>query len=328
MSETPQTSIHSVLVTGATGFVGRYVVRQLLARGLTPVCLVRDADKLYSQHRAAGPSRLTPIIGDVTNRKAVREAAGLSQAAIHLVGIIIARPLRGQTFRRIHVQGTQNVVDMVRSCGIRRYVHMSALGTRPDAVSTYHRTKWTAEEYVRGSGLDWTIFRPSLIHGPDGEFMRLMRQFMCGLFPPVIPYFGSGQAKVQPVSVKDVARCFVETLSHPETIAKVISLGGPRAYSWVEMYNACRTHMRCTRPWKQLVSLPVPLAKAAALVNTPILAAAEALIPSLGLLRFDGGQVQMAQEDSICDYTIAEQVFGMQMRDFEEELRLYADRIE
>lgn len=325
MSDLPQSS---VMVTGATGFVGRYVIRELLSRGLTPVCLVRDANKLHAQHRDVSPNRLTPIIGDITDRKSIRQAAALSQAAIHLVGIIIARPLRGQTFRRIHAQGTQNVVDMVRSCGIRRYVHMSALGTRPDAIARYHQTKWTAEEHVRGSGLDWTIFRPSLIHGPDGEFMRLMRKFMCDLLPPVIPYFGSGQARVQPVYVKDVAHCFVEAILRNETIGKVVPLGGPRAYSWVEMYNACRAHMRCSRPWKRLVSLPAPVAKAAAVLNTPLLAAGEALMPSLGMLRFDSGQVQMAQEDSICDHTIAEQAFGIQMRDFEAELRRYADLIE
>jgi hypothetical protein len=71
----------------------------------------------------------------------------------------------------------------------------------------------------------------------------------------------------------------------------------------------------------------VPVAKAAAMLNTPLLAAVEAIIPSLGMLRFDSGQVQMAQEDSVCDHTIAEKTFGMPMRDFEEELRSYADQI-
>jgi len=325
MSETESTQ--NVLVTGATGFVGRAVVRELLAKGLRPVCLVRSAEKLRAQHPEVDPERFTPIVGSLKDRGALREAADVSQAAIHLVGIIIARPLRGQTFAAIHMRGTANVVDAAQQAGIRRYVHMSALGARPDARSTYHRTKWTAEEYVRRSGLDWTIFRPSLIHGPDGEFMRLMKRFMCGLVPPVIPYFGSGQAKVQPVSVKDVAYCFVQSLLDPMTIGKVFPLGGPRAYSWIELYNACRALMPGAKHWKPVVSQPVPLAKLTAILGQPIMGLAEAVVPSLGLFRFDVGQVQMSQEDATCDRTIAEKAFNFRMRDFEEELSAYAERI-
>jgi NADH dehydrogenase len=323
----PEQKIQSVLVTGGTGFVGRHVVRGLLARGYTPVCLVRSPAKLYAQHPEINPDRMVAVVGSLADRKAIRDAAGRSQALIHLVGIILARPLTGQTFHRVHVQGAKNVVDAARGSGVRRLVHMSALGTRPDGVSKYHRTKWAAEEYVRKSGLDWTIFRPSLIHGPDGEFMRLMKQFMCGLVPPVIPYFGSGKAKVQPVYVKDVAECFVSALSRPETIGQIIPLGGPQAFTWIDLYNLCRTSMPCSRHWKPMVSMPAQAAKAVAVLGRPLMAAA-ALIPGFSLLQFDRGQVQMAQEDSVCDHTIAERLCGIQMRSFQDELAAYADRIE
>lgn len=325
MTESP--SIHSVWVTGATGFVGRSVVRELVAKGLRPVCLVRSPDKLRRQHADIGSDRMTPILGGLRDAGALREAAELSQAVIHLVGIIVARPLRGQTFHGIHVQGTRAVVGAVQKAGIRRYVHMSALGTRPDAVAAYHRTKWKAEEFVRASGLDWTIFRPSLIHGPDGEFMQLMKRFVCGMIPPVIPYFGSGQARIQPVSVKDVAHCLVRSLTQPDTIGEVVPLGGPRSYSWVELHNACRALMPRARRWKPLLSQPVAMAKAFATLAQPVMALAETLAPRLGLFRFDAGQVQMAQENNTCDPAIAENLFLIRMRDFEEELTEYADRI-
>jgi len=315
------------MLTGATGFVGRSIVRELLAKGLTPVCLVRSTEKLLQQHRAVDPDRLVPVVGNLTDRNALRQAAEMSQAAIHLVGIIIARPLRGQTFARTHTQGTMNVVDAVQRAGVRRYVHMSALGTRPDAVATYHRTKWAAEEYVRRSGLDWTILRPSLIHGPDGEFMRLMKRFMCGLMPPAIPYFGDGLAKIQPVYVKDVARCFVQSLLDSKTIGQVYPLGGPKVYTWRELYNACRALMPGAKHWKPVVSQPVPIAKLTALFGGPIMGLTEMLVPSLGLFRFDVGQVQMSQEDSTCDHTLAERAFGLRMRSFEDELASYADQI-
>jgi NADH dehydrogenase len=319
--------ITSVFVTGGTGFVGRAVVRELLSRGMTPVCLVRSLGKLHSQHPEVNPERLVEIVGDLFDAKDLHAALDRSQAVIHLVGIIIARPLRGQTFHRIHVKGTQNVVHAIRGHDIRRYLHMSALGTRPDAVSKYHQTKWAAEEIVRNTGLEWTIFRPSIIHGPDGDFMRLMKSFMCGLLPPVIPYFGSGTARLQPVSAKDVAYCFVESLVRPETIGQVIPLGGPRPYSWIELYETCRALIPGARNWKPLVSQPVALAKVVAVASTPVMALAEKIVKSAGLFRFNVGQVQMSQEDSICDPTIAERVFGIRMRSFEEELAVYADQI-
>jgi NADH dehydrogenase len=319
--------IKHVLVTGATGFVGWSVVRAMLARGLTPVCLVRSEAKLLRQHPEVAPDRLVPVVGALSDEGALRDAAQRSQAAIHLVGIISQRRLKGQTFAGIHTKGTRRVVDAVLRAGIKRYTHMSALGTRADAVSVYHRTKWEAEQCVRGSSLDWTIFQPSLIHGPRGEFMQLMRRIICGLAPPVIPYFGAGEAKVQPVSVKDVAHCMVESLLRADTIGKVFQLGGPRVHSWKELYATCRALIPRARAWKPMVSLPVPVAKVAAALSGPPLALAELVAPSLGMLRFDSGHVQMSQEDSVCDHTCAERAFDITMRSFEEDLAVYADQI-
>ncbi len=325
MSEEP--AIQKVLVTGATGFVGQAVVRELIARGVKPICVVRSPAKLEAQQRGVDPARYSAIVGSLSDFAALRQGAELSQAAIHLVGIIMARRLRGQSFERIHVRGTQRVVDIVSAAKIKRYVHMSALGARPNAVSVYHQTKWEAEEYVRASGLDWTIFRPSLIHGPDGEFMQLMKAFFCGLVPPMIPYFGSGQAKIQPVSVKDVARCLVDSIFLPETVGNIFPLGGPKRYTWVQFYNACRTILPAARRWKPMVSLPVSLAKFVATVSAPPMSIAELAAPGLRKLRFDAGQVHMSQEDAVCDHALAEKAFDMTMRAFENELATYAELI-
>ena len=319
-----------VLVTGASGFVGRYVVGELVARGHRPVCLVRDRQAFVGRMRLVPPDRYEVVHGDLFDDSALARAAYGADAAIHLVGIIAEDCLRRQTFERVHFEGTRRVVDACVAAGVRRYAHMSALGTRADARSEYHRTKWMAENYVRASGLDWTIFRPSLIHGPDGEFMRMMKTFVgraavpaLGFIPvpfPVIPYFGDGQARVQPVSVRDVAACFAACLSKPETIGRVYELGGPRPMTWIEMYRLCKERIPGAKRWKPIVGMPVPVARlaAATVMRLPILPKP---------LRFNSGQVQMSQEDSTCDPRIVEETFGMRMRDFEEELAVYAPRI-
>src|SRR5207237_1119041 len=108
-------------------------------------------------------------------------------AVIHLVGII--SKVGRNTFENVHTQGTQNIVTSAREAGIKRFVHMSALGSRANAVSRYHQSKWAAEEAVRRSGLDYTIFRPSIIYGPKDHFVNLFDKM--ARFSPVLPVMGS-----------------------------------------------------------------------------------------------------------------------------------------
>lgn len=317
---TQDTNDKRVLLTGATGFVGRYVLRELLTRGYTPVCLVRSRAKLASVAKDSDPNRIASVSGSLFDPGALRDAAQQSGAVIHLVGVIMENRWTGQTFDRVHRRGTMAVVDAARDAGIRRFVHMSALGARPGAISTYHRTKFAAEETVRGSGLDWTIFQPSVIHGHDGEFMELMKTFACRLIPPVMPYFGAGTCRLQPVSVRDVAYCFVHALTKNETIGKTYPMGGPKAYSWKELYAVCKRLLPGARTWKPMASMPVPVARlaAATVMKTP-------LVPAH--LKFNAAQVQMSQEDSVCDTDAVESAFDVKLRDFEQELARYCELI-
>src|SRR3712207_4065236 len=177
-----------VFVTGGSGFVGRSVVEELLARNVEVVALVNRG--------SLGPhaDRVKAVRGDLFSAGVMESGMSGCDAVIPLVGIIREKPSAGVTFHRIHVAGTRAVVAAARKAGVRRYLHMSSLGTRPNAVSTYNRTKYEAEELARASGLGWTIFRPSMIHGPRGDFTRMQvawarRKAMPFLF---MPYFGRG----------------------------------------------------------------------------------------------------------------------------------------
>jgi NADH dehydrogenase len=202
---------------------------------------------------------------------------------------------------------------------------MSALGARPDAVSDYHKTKFRAEEYARASGLDWTIFRPSLIHGPRGEFMRMeamwarRRAPFPVLFMPFMPYFGAGMlgfggaGLLQPVYVNDVARAFVDALEQKKTIGEVYPIGGPDQLTWPELH---RTVARAVVGRRRMV-FPIP-------VWAGKLYAAIGIAPILG---FNRDQVIMSQEDNTCDLTKFRDDFGWEPQPFDASLRTYASQL-
>ncbi len=179
---------HRVFVTGAGGFVGTAVTQRLVAG---------DHDVTVLAHRRplqSGGDRVRTVRGDLSTPAALDDGLAGCSAVIHLVGIIRENKGLGVTFDRVHHLGTKNMLAAASRAGVRRFIHMSALGARSDAASEYHRSKFKAEQAVRDGGLDWTIFQPSLIHGPDGEFLKMLAGWARGKKPPFVfmPYFGGG----------------------------------------------------------------------------------------------------------------------------------------
>jgi NADH dehydrogenase len=200
---------------------------------------------------------------------------------------------------------------------------MSALGARAGARARYHQTKWAAEKLVRAAGTEWglrhTIFRPSVIHGPDGAFMRMVRGFWCKRWPPMVPYFGKGllgrggSGRLQPVWVEDVARCFAEALTRPASEGRAYTLGGPEVLTWPEFYLACRRHL--TRPRRKPI-VPIPAWWAMLLARLPG-------VP------FNQDQVVMSLEDSTNTEAtaIVARDFGFELTALETALARYAEAI-
>jgi uncharacterized protein YbjT (DUF2867 family) len=238
-----------VFVTGGTGFVGREVVQALCAAGCAVRCLVRRG----SEDDLRGLGAIERVEGDVMARESLAEGMAGCDAVVHLVGIIRERPALGVTFERVHAQGTVNVLEAASAVGARRYVHMSALGTRAGARSRYHRTKWSAEEAVRASPLPWTIFRPSIIYGRGDEFITMLAGMIRRL--PVVPVIGAGRQRLQPVPVAQVAAGFVRALSLDTSVKHTYEIGGPEPLTLVELLDRIATAMGHRRPLKAHVPL-------------------------------------------------------------------------
>lgn len=235
-----------VLVTGASGFVGTRICEQLVTAGHEAVGLSRSST-------AQMPRGVTSVQGDVVSGTGLAEAFAGVDAVIHLVGII--RERGDATFERVHVQGTRNALAAAEAAGVRRFVHMSALGAGSGSGSAYHASKAQAEELVRASGLEWTIMRPSLIFGVGDDFFAgTLRQLVT--LPPLIPVVGTGEYLFRPVWVGDVAAAFIRALERPATIGQVFELVGPQEYTLRELLLLVRDAFQLRKP---LVNVPLPL---------------------------------------------------------------------
>ena len=267
-----------VFITGGTGFVGGHVVRGLLERN-HEVCLL--------VHRCSPDFKgVQQFEGDVTRFESFDSAAQGCDAFINLVGIIREFPSRGVTFDKLHVEATTNALAAAHKAGIRRYIQMSALGTRPDAVSRYHKTKFQAEQLVRSSGLEWTVLQPSLIYGPKDAFINMLANQM--RLAPVMPVIGSGSYRLQPIHADDVARCCAMVLEMPETVGQSYELCGNERLSYEELLDAVAAAMGRQVPFKP--HLPLGIMKR--------------IIPVMQQLPqfpITSDQLQMLLEESICD---------------------------
>jgi NADH dehydrogenase len=237
-----------VLVTGGTGFVGTYVVNELLRRGHAVAVLARDTARTRNRYNRP----VEAVRGDVLEPESLAAAAAGRDAVVHLVGIINEKG--AQTFDRMHREAAENVAAAAKAAGVRRYLHMSAMGASEDSPSEYGRTKADGEKAVRASGLDWTIFRPSINFGPGDGFVSLLAPIV-RLNPGFIPVIGPGTTRFQPVSVRDVARVFAEALENPAASGQTYEVGGPDVLTLDDIYREIASALG--KPRKPLVHFPL-----------------------------------------------------------------------
>ena len=300
----------NVLVTGSTGFVGRYVLRELHRAGHEIFFLSRrghSAAYYAIEKEFSGNIRS----GDILDPPALPEACAGMDAIIHLVGII--SEVGGQTFENVHTHGTENLVRSAKQSGVKRFVHMSALGARPNAVARYHQSKWKAEEIVRQSGLNWTIFGPSIIYGPGDGFVNLFAKIIRR--SPIVPIIGSGESKFQPIAVENVAKAFVGALKEPRSVGQTYALAGPEVYTLNQIVDQISATLHRNR---LKLHLPMAVARVQAALLEFLFGKLLRKAPPLNRV-----QVLMLQEDNVGDGTAANELFALEHGTFRAGIERY-----
>lgn len=278
-----------VLVTGATGFVGSYLVPELLSRGHRVRCLVRSTTLQHLQRPGVELVR-----GDITAPGSLDEACTGAGSIVHLAAII--REKGRATFQRVNAEGTRHLVAAAQRAGVGRFIHMSNLGvTGPQPAYPFLHSKWLGEEAVREGGLAYTIFRPSVLFGPEDRFINVLADLVRRL--PVVPVIGPGRTRFQLISVAEVARCLASALEEDRFSGQTVELGGPEHLSYEDIINLI---IRTLGKRRVKVHIPLPLMR-------PAVWAMERLLPQPPVT---SQQLKMLAQDNITDLDVVERWFG------------------
>ena len=252
-----------VVVTGASGLVGAHLCRQLVEAGWKVRGIVRDAEKAAVR---IGHLRLEIRVADIRDAESVRSAFADAGALVHLAAIAIEKG--GESYEAINTDATATLMDAARSARIERIVHMSQNGASSKSPYRFLKSKGLAEDIVTSSSMKWTVIKPSVIFGPEDEFVNVLAR-MVRLSPFVFPLPGGGVARFQPIAVDDVARAIIKSLELSSAVHKTYNIGGPIPLTLRQMTERILVAMNARR---RLVSVPVKALR-------PLIAAAERTLP-------------------------------------------------
>ncbi|VVD93216.1 NAD-dependent dehydratase [Pandoraea capi] len=250
---------YNVCIVGGTGFIGSHLVARLVTLGHAVRLPTRRVEAAKALAVLPG---VELVECDVHDPRALERVIAGSDAVINLAGILHSdrgTPY-GRAFARVHVELPRKIAQACTDRGIARVLHMSALGADPNGPSMYQRSKGDGETAIRETGIAATIFRPSVVFGPDDNFLNTFAKLQRRL--PIVP-LASARARFQPVYVADVAQAFATALENDATVGKTYELGGPDVYTLEALVRFAGAACGCERP---ILALPDSTARLQAML--------------------------------------------------------------
>jgi len=240
-----------ILITGATGYIGRHLVLRLVDQGERPRCLVRDTKRAANVLPA---DKVELIQGDTTQPTSLKAALNGVETVVHAAFITADhKQSAGNNYAETNVQGTSYLVKAAKEAGVKRIVEVSGLGTKPDKPGSYMQGRFLAEKMVKDSGLDWTIIQPSVLFGKGAPFIKGLADLIRSA--PVVPLIGGGKILFQPIYVEDVVTVILKVLADPAgTNKKTYIIGGPAYYSFTQVIDILLHVMHKSR-----IKAPAPM---------------------------------------------------------------------
>ncbi len=290
-----------ILVTGATGYIGRHLVARLAANGERPRCLVRDTGRAATLLPA---EKVEFVQGDTTQPTTLGAAVQGIDTIVHCAFITADRKAASDTFYEdTNVRGTANLIKAAKAAGVKRMIELSGLGTKPDKPGSYMQGRYLAEKMLVDSGLDWTIIRPSVLFGKDAPFIKGLANLI--RTAPVVPLIGGGKTMFQPIYVEDVVTVVMKVLEDlARTSGHIYTIGGPNYYSFSQVFDVLLHAMHKSR---LKVYAPTPLVGIGAAVM-------EAVLPKPPLTK---AAMTLFSFDNTTDLNSVERDFGFTPTPFE-----------
>ncbi|HEY7348931.1 MAG TPA: NAD(P)H-binding protein [Ktedonobacterales bacterium] len=284
-----------ILITGSTGFVGRHLVKRLVAEGEKPRCLAR------SQQKAAQVLPIEKVevaVGDTTRLGTLEPAMRGIETLVHSAFVTAdIKERRDVSYQGVNVEGTRNVVEAAQRAGVKKIVLVSGLGTKPDKPGSYMQGRYLAEQYVKTSGLAWSIIQPSIQFGAQAAFFKGLADLI--RTAPVAPIIGTSQRKFQPIWVEDVAQCLMKQIREESRSGKTYVVGGPEQFTYGEILDMLANALGKKR---LKAPMPMPLAYLGAAVMQTVLPRPPITTAALTLFTFE----------QTTDLTAVEREFGFQ----------------
>jgi uncharacterized protein YbjT (DUF2867 family) len=279
----PQTSASRRLITvfGATGFLGHRIVKHLLENEVDVRAVSRHPHRTSSRFDPS-TSGLTSLRADVHNEAEVTAALEGAYGAINAVSLYVEHG--GETFRAVHVDAAARVARVAREAGVEHLAHVSGIGSDPQSSARYIKARGEGEQAVQRAFANATLIRPSVMFGPDDAFLNTLVKMIRLL--PVCPMFGSGETKLQPVYVENVAEGITRLMKNTAGISRpCYEFGGPQIYTYEELLRTIARRLGARRSF-----IPVPFAV------WHVLATISEYVPGAPLTR---DQIALMQNDNV-----------------------------